>query len=1228
MIESLEAVALRGRCLFLLDDVHDLDSEQAQWFAALLRSAQVGKAVGVLATSRVPLELGGDRLSCNELQPLSFDDVQGWCVAAGQESSVPTVFQQSAGYPGEVEAMLSRRASAFDPTTLASLSDRQQTVLARLVVDDGRSPALAVSDATVMAELFARGWVRARGDGFELLHEGQRRRLEALLPPELIAAEHAERMRLLDQEVGSNDGEGRRAARRAVHQLGAGDLVGAERALLRRDREEVGWQVLSERLVLRSGDSAVLVECARVFQLSGDLDRALGASARALRLALTSAQRGAARIEGARVLLRLGRPARAVHALQHDFDEPSAAASANLVRARAYIQLGDYERALALTADERPLPPEQQLLRREVRGTALVYGGDAEQGLQLLESLASELTSLRRHRDRARVESLIAIGAFRQGDLSRARAGYSQSLALAKEQGMPDLLASAALNWATLCQQLGDWGAALEGYERALRLALALGRTSTEQRAAFNLGNLFVQIGAFERAEEQLDRAQRSAEAAHNDPVLAAVAQVRGELLGLQGRIDDARAAFAEAELHLKGTAASRELLELRVQRLLVEARVDAGSDVVATLERELQWSSELAPDLDAWISIALCRSCLLRGDGASALASARRAHAAAQRADAPQWTAACDALLCEVYERLGDAGAARAHRTAALAGYGKLAASLPSAHADVFWSHPDRRRLPRHTSKPPDVSATSDERPRLLRFLAINRRINSRLDVSEVLEAALDAAIELTHAERGFVLLQPPGDAVQIRARRRIDAQGDRHDEADFSRSIAERVLATETPVITVDAQSDTRFYGEVSVAALALKSVACVPFRSQRGIRGALYVDNRLTAGRFSAADSELLLAFGDQVAIALDNAELHTELQEKQKQLEAAKHQLERVVRSQERDIERLELRLDHQQAALESRFDYSQIKGRGPAMRRVFALLDRVIDTDVPVLIGGESGTGKELVARAIHFQSPRKRSPFIAINCGALPEQLLESELFGHKKGAFSGATQDKVGLLVAAADGTVLLDEIGELPFPLQVKLLRALQEREVLPLGATRPVPIAARILSATHRDLVAETERGRFREDLYFRLAVISVELPALRDRGDDLPELVAALLERAAAELKRPIPQLTRGAMAALSAHRWPGNVRELQNVLTKAMLLCDGTITVEHLQLSPNRARAPRAKTRAQYEQTEADRILEALRATRWNVARVSKDLGIPRNTLYRKLAKYGLQRPET
>ncbi|RMG96981.1 MAG: sigma-54-dependent Fis family transcriptional regulator [Candidatus Dadabacteria bacterium] len=333
---------------------------------------------------------------------------------------------------------------------------------------------------------------------------------------------------------------------------------------------------------------------------------------------------------------------------------------------------------------------------------------------------------------------------------------------------------------------------------------------------------------------------------------------------------------------------------------------------------------------------------------------------------------------------------------------------------------------------------------------------------------------------------------------------------------------------------------------------------------------------------------------------------------------------------RDLEAENVRLRQEVRRIE---EADKIVGDSPAMQAVYRLIEKVADSDASVLITGESGTGKELAARAIHRLSRRADRPFVAVNCAAIPRELLESELFGHKKGAFTGAIRDKKGRFEEAAGGTIFLDEIGEMPLDLQPKILRALQEREITPVGSNEVIRVDARVLAATNRDLEAEIEEGRFREDLYYRIAVVPIHMPSLRERPEDIPLLVAHFLKKLAPA--RPV-RVEPEALEALSRYTWKGNVRELENTIERLLVLTEGdAIGLGDL---PEKIREPKAREHGgdgftfhlppegvSLEDVERAVIEEALHRTGWNQTRAAKLLRIPRHILLYRMEKFGIPR---
>jgi transcriptional regulator with PAS, ATPase and Fis domain len=317
-------------------------------------------------------------------------------------------------------------------------------------------------------------------------------------------------------------------------------------------------------------------------------------------------------------------------------------------------------------------------------------------------------------------------------------------------------------------------------------------------------------------------------------------------------------------------------------------------------------------------------------------------------------------------------------------------------------------------------------------------------------------------------------------------------------------------------------------------------------------------------------------------------------------------------------------------LQRNYDFEQIIGKSLPMKRVFEVITRVARSDGTVLITGKSGTGKELVARAIHYNSQRREKRFVPINCGAIVETLFESELFGHKKGSFTGATMDKDGLLKVADGGTVFLDEVSEIPLGLQVKLLRALEQREITPVGMTDPINIDVRIIAATNRDLRKEIEAGKFRDDLYYRLNVVEIDLPSLKERQDDIPILAQHFLDIYKKQMGKPIQGFTNEAMRSLLQYSWKGEVRELENIVERSVIFCDEDfITMDHLPdyMRPSVTVTPSltgiGTLKDAVHNFERQFIQQALMAYDQNKETTAKILGVSLSSLYRKIEELNI-----
>jgi transcriptional regulator with GAF, ATPase, and Fis domain len=470
------------------------------------------------------------------------------------------------------------------------------------------------------------------------------------------------------------------------------------------------------------------------------------------------------------------------------------------------------------------------------------------------------------------------------------------------------------------------------------------------------------------------------------------------------------------------------------------------------------------------------------------------------------------------------------------------------------------------------------------------SQRLMEIKDVSELLKALMDAVIEVTHADKGFLLLvrdEGPEIAVARNLRQQDIPPSVRH----LSDSIVSKVIAQRRPVIVSDALHDAEFKGSESVMNLKLCSVMCAPLIVQGQLLGLLYVGNDNVVNLFEEHSLDVLTIFAAQASLILQSALALDQLKS---------------------DRDRLQEKLEHKR--------FGDIVGSCAGLVEIFKRVEKVATTDISVLITGETGTGKELIAREIHTRSPRKTGPFVVVNCGAIPENLMESELFGHVRGAFTGAVATRLGKFQQADSGTLFLDEIGEMPVSLQVKLLRALQERVVTKVGDSKAERCDIRVVAATHRNLEERIKSGEFREDLYYRLNVVNLHLPPVRERGDDVLVIAKFLLAKYSEEYSSKVKGFTPNALIAMRKYSWPGNVRQLENRIKKALVLCDRSlIGPEDLDLFPE-ALAPIMSLTQAREDFQRRYILEVLERNNGNRTKTARDLGVDPRTIFRYLER--------
>jgi transcriptional regulator with GAF, ATPase, and Fis domain len=561
-----------------------------------------------------------------------------------------------------------------------------------------------------------------------------------------------------------------------------------------------------------------------------------------------------------------------------------------------------------------------------------------------------------------------------------------------------------------------------------------------------------------------------------------------------------------------------------------------------------------------------------------------------------------------------------------------------------IFFEEVDEELVGRTTARLDE--GAEDERvneENLLRLQRTARALNSELDPAKLFDMIVDHAIDIVKAERGFLLLRGADGTFDFAASRNFAGDSVAGSELEISRSLANRAIADGEAICAVNCAEDERFRDVQSISILGLRSVLCIPMRDRDAVIGAIYLDNRLARRAFGNEDMRMLEALADHAAVAVRNARLFAaaevtrkELEESRKRVEALNERLEVIVRGQGMELEQLRDAFRARET-LGTKYDYHEIIGKSPAVLMMLKLLDRVVDSEVPVHIYGESGTGKELVARAIHVHGPRSKNAFVSENCAALTETLLESELFGYVKGAFTGAEKDKKGLFELAHKGTLFLDEVGDMSQGMQRKLLRVLQEGEVRPVGGVAAIKVDVRILSASNRDLSSMVEDGTFREDLFYRLRVLHIRMPPLRERKEDIALLASHFLDREAKRMGGKPRRLAPGVLDMLCAYDWPGNVRELENEVLR-MVALSGEVVETDVLSEQIRGHVPKGlpvgspdevrDLNVLIETVEVNEIRKSLRLAENNKTRAADLLRISRFALQRKLEKYGIELPDS
>lgn len=884
-----------------------------------------------------------------------------------------------------------------------------------------------------------------------------------------------------------------------------------------------------------------------------------------------------------------------------------------------------------------------------------------------------------------------------KGELDKATSYAEKSLQIRHELGEKTGIAFSNIQIAELLLLRGRLKSAIqrcdEGEEDCEILENNYGRIVAREIR----GRILMQLGEFQKATELLEEVATQARQDQQSLLTGKALYHLGRIAIDSGDFQQAEQRLDRAEAIFRKNNHRRQLTEL----LLEKCRLYLDMENNGLAEKHLELAYGFLEELgirDLIPSYFLLRGrCETEGQGQDLKRGEKfleRALLEARETGLSDMEWQTHSLLANIAEELGSPAESQDHLEKGLSILKKMIQGVPAEQAKEFFAPASRRKLlqsssdteqPTSVSRSPllrsvegaeqedprgdrlrlqtEVHELKDLNQRLLKLQEINKAINSELDLPRLLEKILDAVLDLMDAERGYLILtenlaKAPTNGEErdlkeiISVARNMERENIKNPETKISRSISTEVIRSGKPVLTTNAVSDDRFIESKSIRDLRLLSVLCAPLRSQEKILGAIYLDNRHRRHAFKEADLALLETFSDQATTAIENARLseviqtrNAELTDLNQQMETLNQRLLNQVHARTSELEITRENLRKQLSKYESHLRFHNIVGKTPRMQQIFQVLERIAPTNLPVLIQGGSGTGKELVARAIYANSTRKDKRFISENCGAISESLLESELFGHIRGAFTGATSERKGLFEIASEGTLFLDEVGEMSLAMQTKLLRVLEEGELRRVGDKTTVKIDVRVISASNRDLRQLVEDGSFREDLYYRLNGVRVDLPALKERREDIPLLVQHFLEDIAEESNLPRKEISQDALLLLVNHNWPGNVRELKHFLERTALLLEGnTINVQDCELDPDRSRAAPVDKAPSATSHEFKTLLsQPLRDARdefvkyyvkscyssndFNATQAARACGMSRESFHRFLRKYDIRKDD-
>ncbi len=862
-----------------------------------------------------------------------------------------------------------------------------------------------------------------------------------------------------------------------------------------------------------------------------------------------------------------------------------------------------------------------------VAGGICLWFGDYEKTVKHYNRVLEAGKDLPASRDLIGAYNNIGISCLLIGRPMEAVAWLDKCVAQAKKRGDRPLTALALLNMGCACMESAQYDKALQCLTRAITLYEGMGPTSVLPCAHRLLGMVLARLGQEQQARRELETAVSLYEAqesysnrAKRLAALAGLAKLGGDgdrtLQYLRDAVQPGTEVRAVIEVH--------DMLFEMARLLITRADFDEATRVA---ERLLEVSRKTGYRYYQvrvkWLKAMIAAE---SGAGNKEDVAAALTEAIESLTDnmAPELVWRAHLRLAHIHLEDGHLEKVLDNLRQAARTISRIRRQVPEQYRRDYMHREGREEVLRELASLERKLGRELPPVRFSLLLDTIKLVNREHDIDKILNRSVEVALELTGAERGYLILVEDGKT-DLKAARRADGRPMSKRGLKTSRAIAITVAESGRTILSSDANNDENLRLIIGSLKTPLCSVLCVPLTSASKTLGAMYLDNRYQTDAFTPDDLRLIESFADQATVAIENARLHEELAKLnvrlEKRLQERTHELKTLLA--ERD-------------SMTERTGFGDLTGRSKAMQDIYHLIEKVADLNLSILIQGESGTGKELAARAIHFTGKRKNKPFIAENCAALPEALLESELFGYVKGAFTGADRDKKGLFELAHGGTLFLDEVGDMSPGMQAKLLRVLQEGRFRPLGGKEMRQVDVRILAASNKDLAALVRDGVFREDLFYRLNVMNMIIPPLRDRKVDIPLLVEALSTDIARREKRKPLKFSVGALRTLMMHDWPGNVRELRNVIEKAYVIASGGRAGEtevrmSLPIAGMGLDSGYSVTGVGFKSAcdlfARDYLTRLMREVKGNITQAAAKCKVSRQNLQYFLRKYAIKRPE-